>query len=151
MGNPEVLILDEPTKGLDPEWRLKFKRFLKDYARKNSASVLFSTHILGDVDEVCERVTIIRNGRALFSGSLDEFRRSVPARGVLVNVREVEKALAALEKAGYAPKLLKGYILVENAEPSDVNGLLVGNGITVEEIKRNEPSLEEVYSMLYGS
>ncbi len=149
LGSPEVLILDEPTKGLDPEWRLKFKRFLKDYARKNSASVLFSTHILGDVDEVCERVTIIRNGRALFSGSLDEFRRSVPARGVLVKVREVEKALAALEKAGYAPKLLKGYILVENAEPSDVNGLLVGNGITVEEIKRNEPSLEEVYSMLY--
>ncbi|WP_297073451.1 ABC transporter ATP-binding protein [Thermococcus sp.] len=151
LGNPEVLILDEPTKGLDPEWRLEFKRFLKDYARENNASVLFSTHILGDVDEVCGRVTVIKEGQILFSGSLKEFRKSVPARGVLVKVREVEKALMVLEKAGYTPKLFKDYILVENAESSQVNGLLVRNGITVEEIKRNEPSLEEVYSTLYGS
>ncbi len=146
LGSPEVLILDEPTKGLDPEWRLKFKRFLKDYAKKNNASVLFSTHILGDVDEVCRKVTIIRKGRVLFSGTLDEFRKSVPAKGVLVKVGELETALAVLEKAGYTLKPSKGYILVENAEPSEVNELLVRNGTTVEEIKLNEPSLEEIYS-----
>ncbi|WP_297466918.1 ABC transporter ATP-binding protein [Thermococcus sp.] len=148
LGSPEVLILDEPTRGLDPEWRLRFKRFLKDYARKNNASVLFSTHILGDVDEVCRKVTIIRKGQVLFSGTLDEFRKSVPAKGVLVKVGELEKALAVLEKAGYTLKPSKGYILVENAEPSEVNELLVGEGVAVEEIKRNEPSLEEVYSII---
>ena len=148
LGSPEVLILDEPTRGLDPEWRLRFKRFLKDYARKNNASVLFSTHILGDVDEVCRKVTIIRKGRVLFSGTLDKFRKSVPAKGVLVKVGELEKALAVLEKAGYTLKPSKGYILVENAEPSEVNELLVGEGVAVEEIKRNEPSLEEVYSII---
>ncbi len=148
LGSPEVLILDEPTRGLDPEWRLRFKRFLKDYARKNNASVLFSTHILGDVDEVCRKVTIIRKGRVLFSGTLDEFRKSVPAKEVLVKVGELEKALAVLEKAGYTLKPSKGYILVENAEPSEVNELLVGEGVAVEEIKRNEPSLEEVYSII---
>ncbi|WP_297549529.1 ABC transporter ATP-binding protein [Thermococcus sp.] len=151
LGSPEVLILDEPTKGLDPEWRLRFKRFLKDYARKNNASVLFSTHILGDVDEVCRKVTIIRKGQVLFSGTLDEFRKSVPAKGVLVKVGELEKALAVLEKGGYTLKLSKGYILVENAEPSEVNELLVGEGVAVEEIKRNELSLEEVYSMIYDN
>jgi ABC-2 type transport system ATP-binding protein len=80
---------------------------------------------------------------------LEDFRRSVPARGVLVKVRGLEKALGVLEKKGYVPKPFKNYILVENAEPSDVNGLLVRNGITVEEIKRNEPSLEEIYAMLH--
>jgi len=150
LGSPEVLILDEPTRGLDPEWRLRFKRFLREYARKNDASIVFSTHILSDVDEVCDTVTVIHEGRVLFSGNLEEFRRSAPAEeAVLVKVADVEKAIAVLREKGYLPEVVKGYIALRNAESSEVNALLVKAGLSVEEIKRTEPSLEEVYAMLY--
>ncbi len=150
LGNPEVLILDEPTRGLDPEWRLKFKRFLRKYARKNNASVIFSTHILGDVDEVCDTVTVIREGQVLFSGSLDEFRRSAPTEEtVLVKVTEVERAIVVLREKGYSPEIVGGYLALKNGEPSEINALLVRAGLKVEEVKRKEPSLEEVYAMLY--
>ncbi|WP_456395159.1 ABC transporter ATP-binding protein [Thermococcus sp.] len=150
IGNPEVLILDEPTRGLDPEWRLKFKRFLRKYAKEKNASILFSTHILSDVDEVCEKITVIKEGRVLFSGSLDELRRSFPAgTSISVKVVSIEMAVKVLEEKGYSPKIMKGYVLLENAEPSEINTLLVSNGIPVGEIKRNEPTLEELYSMLH--
>ncbi|WP_297487657.1 ABC transporter ATP-binding protein [Thermococcus sp.] len=109
LGSPKVLILDEPTKGLDPEWRLKFKRFLKDYARKNNTSVLFSTHILGDVDEVCDTVTVIREGQVLFSGSLKEFKEGASTEEtVLVKVVEVERAIEVLREKGYSPEVVRG-------------------------------------------
>ncbi|AHL22739.1 ABC transporter ATP-binding protein [Thermococcus nautili] len=150
LGSPEVLILDEPTRGLDPEWRLRFKRFLREYARKKDASIVFSTHILSDVDEVCDTVTVIREGRVLFSGSLGEFRKSAPAEeAVLVKVADVERAIAVLRERGYSPEVVNGYIALRNVEPSEVNALLVKAGLRVEEIKRTEPSLEEVYARLY--
>ncbi|WP_240703212.1 ABC transporter ATP-binding protein [Thermococcus indicus] len=151
LGSPEVLILDEPTRGLDPEWRLKFKRFLGEYARENNASVIFSTHILSDVDEVCENVTVIMEGRILFSGSLGEFKELAPSgETVLVKVAEVKGALRVLRENGYSPELRGEYIVLEDAESPEINALLVGAGLKVEEVKRKEPSLEEVYTMLHG-
>lgn len=150
LGNPEVLILDEPTRGLDPEWRLKFKRFLREYSGKNRAAVLFSTHILSDVDEVCRTVTVIRAGKVLFSGSLKGFKEIASGgETILVKVAERERALEVLRENGYSPELRDEFIALENAKPSKINALLVGAGLRVEEVKRKEPSLEEVYEMLH--
>ncbi|WP_258084222.1 ABC transporter ATP-binding protein [Thermococcus thermotolerans] len=150
IGSPEVFILDEPTRGLDPEWRLKFKRFLGRYVKKRNATVLFSTHILSDVDELCEKITVIKEGRILFSGSLEEFKRSLPTgTSISLKVGNIKMAAKVLKEKGYSPKIMKEYILLENAEPSEINTLLVSRGITVEEIKRNEPTLEELYSILH--
>ena len=150
IGSPEGFILDEPTRGLDPEWRLKFKRFLGRYVKERNAMVLFSTHILSDVDELCEKITVIKEGRILFSGSLEEFKRSfLTGTSIPLKVGNIKMATKVLKEEGYSPKIMKEYILLENAEPSEINTLLVSRGITVEEIKRNEPISEELYSMLH--
>ena len=55
-----------------------------------------------------------------------------------------------LREKGYSPEVVRGYIALKNTEPSEINALLVEAGLRVEEVKRKEPSLEEVYAMLHG-
>ncbi|AAL80856.1 ABC transporter ATP-binding protein [Pyrococcus furiosus DSM 3638] len=104
LGSPEVLILDEPTRELDPEWRLKFKRFLERYVKERNTAVLFSTHILSDVDELCEKITVIKEGRVLFSGSLKEFKRGFPTgASISLKVENIKMVAEVLEDNGYYP------------------------------------------------
>ncbi len=71
--NAELLILDEPTSGLDPLMEATFRECIAD-ERKQGRTVLLSSHILGEVEALCDRVTIIRNGRTIESGTLAELR-----------------------------------------------------------------------------
>ncbi|SDZ12378.1 ABC-2 type transport system ATP-binding protein [Saccharopolyspora shandongensis] len=70
----ELLILDEPTSGLDPLMEVVFRDVVREEVRRGGRTVLLSSHILGEVEELCDRVTIIRDGRAVDSGSLAELR-----------------------------------------------------------------------------
>lgn len=73
--DPEVFILDEPSSGLDPLGRMTIKSILLDL-RKVGRTVFFSTHILADVNEICDRIGVIHKGRMLYEGSLKEFNPS---------------------------------------------------------------------------
>ncbi|MGW5648785.1 ATP-binding cassette domain-containing protein [Saccharopolyspora sp. NPDC003752] len=70
----ELLILDEPTSGLDPLMEVVFRDVVREEVRSGGRTVLLSSHILGEVEELCDRVTIVRDGRAVDSGSLAELR-----------------------------------------------------------------------------
>ncbi len=84
------------------------------------------------------------------SHGLDEPKRGFPTgTSISLKVRDIKMAAQVLEDKGYSPEIMKGYILLENAEPSEINALLVSKGISVEGIKRSEPTLEELYSMLH--
>ena len=69
----KLLILDEPMSGLDPHVRIKLKDLLEDYARKGN-TVFFSSHILSDIDEICNRVGVIHNSELCFSGTAKQFK-----------------------------------------------------------------------------
>lgn len=69
------LILDEPMSGLDPSARIKLKRMLLD-ARQNGTSIFFSSHILSDIDEICDRIGIIHDGKLLYVGTPQAFKDS---------------------------------------------------------------------------
>lgn len=73
LGDPELLILDEPTVGLDPEERLRFRNLFSELARERI--VLLSTHIIEDVQSVCRQLAVIQDGRILFSGNTAELIR----------------------------------------------------------------------------
>ena len=70
LGNPEILIVDEPTSGLDPEERMRFKLLLKKLGDR--MTVLFSTHIIDDITDVCDRVTVMHKGKVVLTGTADE-------------------------------------------------------------------------------
>ena len=74
MPNPEILIMDEPTSGLDPKGMFEVREILKGL-KKNDMSLLVSTHILSEVSEVCDSVTVIRKGTAVMSGNVRDLKR----------------------------------------------------------------------------
>src|SRR5437868_976650 len=74
--DPPVLLLDEPTSGLDPAGRDAILALLRTLGREHGKSLLLSTHLLGDVERVCERVVILHHGRVLRQGSVEELRLS---------------------------------------------------------------------------
>lgn len=74
LGNPDILIVDEPTAGLDPEERMRFRRMLRSLG--SDRIVLFSTHIVDDVEAVCDEVTILHKGRVIMRGTCIEIAKA---------------------------------------------------------------------------
>jgi ABC-2 type transport system ATP-binding protein len=72
---PRILLLDEPTAGLDPLARHDFLTFVERLAREHGVTVLFSTHILTDIERVCERVAVLHQGRLIACGELAALKR----------------------------------------------------------------------------
>lgn len=72
LGNPQIIILDEPTAGLDPEERLRFKNLVESI--RKDKTIILSTHIVEDVDALCDEITIVKSGEILFCGDADSVR-----------------------------------------------------------------------------
>jgi ABC-2 type transport system ATP-binding protein len=98
--DPELLLLDEPTNGLDPDGRIELLDLIRDVAKGRGVTVVISSHLLPDVQHVCEHILMISRGRIVREGSLEELTREEGRRfEVRVHDREAE-VLAALESAG---------------------------------------------------
>ena len=96
---PRLVLLDEPTKGLDPLIQLAFYELLVD-ACKDGATIFFSSHVLPEVERVCHRVAMLRGGKLAGVGDVEELRRALPRRAMISFGRDVDPAdLAELGKA----------------------------------------------------
>ena len=80
--NPQILIVDEPTTGLDPEERIRFRNLLSDFA--DDRIVLLSTHIASDIESICDGVAVLNDGRLLFHGSTEELIRRADGKIYLI-------------------------------------------------------------------
>lgn len=107
VNNPQVLILDEPASGLDPRARVEIRELLVELARMGK-TIFFSTHILSDVSEVCNRVGIIEAGRLVATGTLEELQLNLSPRRVVM--------LTVLGNADHPAALLANIDGVENIE-----------------------------------
>jgi len=148
LNEPRVLLLDEPTSGLDPEGAAEFRELIKRLSREGR-TVLFSSHILPEVREVCESVGIIHRGRLVMRGRLEELSR---ARGLRVVVEthpvmpaeEAERILGRfarrIERRGDA------YVLECEADcRAELSRELFRQGYAVTELRAEAMSLEELY------
>ena len=96
VGDPRVLIVDEPTAGLDPEERVRFRGVLSRFA-KDGKCVLLSTHIVEDVYQLCEQLAVLRKGNLFFYGSADQLISHVAGKVKVIELQN-ENELISLQK-----------------------------------------------------
>lgn len=96
LGEPPILVVDEPTAGLDPEERVRFRGVLSRYARQGR-TVLLSTHIVEDVHQLCQHLAVLRKGRLFYAGPSGELLRQVKGRVKLLRLED-DRELVALQR-----------------------------------------------------
>jgi ABC-2 type transport system ATP-binding protein len=148
LGDPELLILDEPTNGLDPAGMADMRALIHRLGDEGR-TVLLSSHLLGEVQQVCDRVGVIAGGRLLREGTVDELR----GQGVLrATVEPLDDALAIVHRLlGEQRVTVADRSLLLRTDQDDAGGInreLVMAGVTVRSLTWEEKSLEEVFLTL---
>ncbi|MCI0687589.1 MAG: ATP-binding cassette domain-containing protein [Sporichthyaceae bacterium] len=147
--DPAILYLDEPTIGLDVVSKAAIREFLEELNREHGTTILLTTHDLGDVERLCNRVMVIDHGRLAFDGSLDGLRSLVPARRVLV----VDLAAAGPPMSGVEVVRVDGPRQWIAIPPGASAAALVAELMAhydVRDLSVEEPSIEEVVHQLYA-
>jgi ABC-2 type transport system ATP-binding protein len=131
---PDLLVLDEPTNGLDPAGIRDLRRLVRDLGR-SGATVLLSSHLLAEVQQVCDSVSIIGEGTLLSSGSVEELVGRERPGGVRVGLPDLEAALPVLRDAGLEVVRDGQHLYVAQvADPTEITRLLASHDIWVREL-----------------
>ncbi|MFB8268805.1 MULTISPECIES: ABC transporter ATP-binding protein [unclassified Streptomyces] len=143
----DVLILDEPTSGLDPLMEEVFQEYVKEAARERGQTVLLSSHILSEVESLCDRISIIRKGRTVESGSLSELRH-LTRTSVTAELASAPDGLAGLPGVhDLDVQGLRVKLQVDSDKLDAVLRSLTGSG--VRSLTSTPPTLEELFLRHY--
>jgi ABC-2 type transport system ATP-binding protein len=140
LGRPPLLIIDEPTNGLDPAGIREIRGLLRDLAA-DGTTVFMSSHLLAEVEQVCDRVAVIVRGRVVEEGApagLGAIRRRIR---VQVDAADIEAAQRLL--ARWQSRQLDGIFLVEHDSGRDVNAALAAGGVIADSVSAELPRLED--------
>lgn len=145
LGDPALLILDEPINGLDADGMRIMREILVDITKNYSATVLISSHILGELEKIATHYGIIRGGKMIQEITAEEMENRC-RNFVVVNCADNKKALSLLKKQYKKVELVDDKIQVYDEEnPETIVEFLYKNGLLVNEIKKNKIGLEEYY------
>jgi len=148
--DPELLILDEPTNGLDPKGMADMRGLIRRLG-KGDRTVLLSSHLLGEVEQICDRIGVINKGSLVAEGSIAELRGR---QGLLVRAEPVEEAariaerLTGVEEVEVSDGALR--LATDPDRAPEINAKLVSAGLRVSELHPAEQSLEELFLELTG-
>jgi ABC-type multidrug transport system ATPase subunit len=148
--DPELLILDEPTNGLDPQGMAEMRKLIKDIGQ-GERTVLLSSHLLGEVEQICDRVGVISNGHLVTQSTVQEL---LGEEGVLVRAQPIEQAQHLLTRVYGAEAISRQdgaiHLKTRPENSAEINRQLLDAGIGVSELRPFERSLEEVFFQLTG-
>jgi ABC-2 type transport system ATP-binding protein len=149
LGDPDVLILDEPANGLDPEGIRWLRGFLRGLAERGR-TVLVSSHVLSEMAQLADRVVIIHRGRLISHTSLSEILARAEG-GVRVRTPQAEQFRTALSSAGIeSAETSPGTLAIKDTSIERVGELAAQNQIVLHELSPESASLEEVFLELTG-
>ncbi|GFN34844.1 ABC transporter ATP-binding protein [Tepidimicrobium xylanilyticum] len=151
MGNRELLILDEPTNGLDPAGVREIRNLIISLPEIIGATILISSHILSEIELIADHVGIIHRGNLLFQGTLEELK-DMGNREIAIKVQPLLEAEKFLKRKGFNVENREGklYILGDKINIEELNKELVLEGYGVSHLSENKQNLEEVFLQLTG-
>jgi lantibiotic transport system ATP-binding protein len=150
--NPPLLILDEPSNGLDPSGIIEMRELLKMLNREHGITILISSHLLPEIEKLVADIGIINNGKILFQGSLDELiQRQRQAATLVFETNNPTEALRMIQTQYHTASLLDGKIKLPNLDNTAIaqlNRQLITQGIDVHGIAMIENDLETIFMHL---
>ena len=149
LGDPQVLVLDEPTNGLDPEGILWLRNFLRAYAREQGRTVLVSSHLLNEVEQLIDQVVIISGGVTRYFGPLEQLRKSQQSR-VLVQPADAGALVKALQENGITQvsPTPDGRVAVAGSSVQQIGDLAAKAGLAVYGMQEETADLERLFFQL---
>jgi ABC-2 type transport system ATP-binding protein len=152
VNDPELVILDEPMSGLDPVGRRDVRGMIADLGR-DGRTVLFSSHILSDAEDLCERVAILAKGQLVLKGHVSELTSGDIAGWQIVVAGGDEVRHREAVPQGVVRTLVGGRYAIDlpaAVRPEAVIADLVGNGVTLESVAPRRATLEDVFLRAIG-
>lgn len=153
LGNADLIILDEPTNGLDPQGMLEIRELIRRLNREEGKTIFLSSHLLNEVEKVCTHVGIIRRGKLLFQGPVTRLQGTHDQPSVLIETDNNSEALALLRRHAIECRVESGHLRVhvpERAEIPALIDLIRTNGIGIFQVRPESKSLEELFFDLHN-
>lgn len=146
LGNPELLILDEPTNGLDPSGINEIRDLIRSLPKIQGVTVFVSSHILNEIELIASHVGIMKKGKLIFQGTIDELKGKSRTE-IRMDVRPVEAALKQLTTKGYTVYQKNGLLNIQDKgiNPAHINRELVLNGYDVYQISSQHDTIEDIF------
>lgn len=145
--NPELLILDEPSNGLDPSGIIELRQLIKKLNKEYGMTILISSHILSEVEKMVSHIGIIFKGRMIFQGTLPELHRLQQNKSkLLVNTSDNNAALNIL--SAHKPKLVEEVIEIpftDMEQVAEIGRMLISSGLQVYLLQPQKPELEQLF------
>lgn len=149
---PKLLILDEPTNGLDPAGIGEIRELIKSLPKRYDMTVLISSHLLSEIEQIATSVGIINDGMMVFQGSMEDLKRkSNPT--IMIKTRNNKLAQELLFQKGYSPTQHGDFLVFENLTDEQVaraNRSLIAGNIDVLRIEEHKKNLENIFLDITG-
>jgi len=153
--DPAVLILDEPTSGVDPTGQIQIRQIMLDLVHKEGKTILLSSHNLDEVQRICNRISLIDKGRIRLEGELEKLQHEMSHGNVLIETAE-PIASSTMDELKALPDINileqnNGKLTLAIGKTAGVPGivtLLATRGEKIEQVKKQEASLEEIYTLI---
>ncbi|MEM1279195.1 MAG: ABC transporter ATP-binding protein [Cyanobacteria bacterium P01_H01_bin.152] len=144
---PKLLILDEPTTGLDIEARHEVWNLIRILSREQGMTILLTTHLLDEAERLCQRIGIIKQGELLTEGTLPELRQRIPACEIMtVETKDPTAAIARAKSHGFTPRRYGSELAFWVPEELELKDLLARfDGVPLDAISRSPVKLEHIY------
>ena len=152
--DPELLLLDEPTSGMDPTGRQEMLELIKDISTAKGIKVIVSSHLLPDIEYACQDIVVMNQGEVIVQGNIEELRDAHSGRFEVRIKGEQESFTSALEKLGLEWRKMENDILKvtlpEGTEPGVFFRLALENGFQIRHLTATRYSLEDVFAQAIG-